>query len=228
MHSLGVGGCITAFVAIFMASIVACKMLISSIRCASTMAAAQRTPGAATISSYSLSRSSSLVIFFESVMPAISIGKRAAAAQTGPASGPLPASSTPITIRLLLSKLFWRDCSLARGRQTGFASSFSSFLTTFLLFFVSVEVAVAVASAFLTLVDLRFLRPSALEVSVSSDVISAALRLGLPLVFRTLDLDVEEEEEETFALSSEALPDALPLLVDRLTTDGLSLGDFRL
>ena len=192
----------TAFVAIFMASIVACKILISSIRCASTTAAAHRTPGAATISSYNLSRSSSLVIFFESVMPGMSTGKRAAAAHTGPASGPLPASSTPITIRLSLSKLFWRDCSLVRGRQAGAASSSFSFLATFLL----------AGPA-----DLRFLRPSVLVVSVSSEVISAALRLGLPLVLRRFVLGFEEDA--LLAL----------LLVDRLTTDdGFSLGDFRL
>ena len=158
-------------------------------------------------------------------MPGILTGRSAAAATTGPANGPLPASSTPITIRRSFSKLFWRDFSLVRGRQAGSAaSSLSSFFFgPFFLEAAAFVVEVVVASAFFTLVDLRFLRPSVLVLvlvaSVLSELISAALRLGLPLVLRTVDLDVDDEE---------ALISSLLLLVDRLIPDVLSRGDLRL
>jgi len=86
----------------------------------------------------------------------------------------------------------------------------------------------AVSSIFLTLLlDLRFLRPLAHGVSESVELISAALRRGLPLVLRAVAVDLafaEEEGARAWMMSSS--DDAL--LVDSLAADGLSLGDVRL
>ena len=102
-------------------------MLISSILPASTTATAHRTPGAATILPYSSSLPSSDLICLESEIPSRSGGGRwQAAAHTGPARGPLPASSTPTTTAAAeaerspppFPRASSRDLSRVRGRHT--------------------------------------------------------------------------------------------------------------
>lgn len=89
----------------FIAKNVAFKILIRSISPCST-AAIEDSAQVLIISSYSLILSVSLS-FFESVTPAIGLicfWKTTQAATTGPASGPLPASSIPAMARYL-----WRS-----------------------------------------------------------------------------------------------------------------------
>mmetsp|Transcript_23115 Transcript_23115/g.58972 ORF Transcript_23115/g.58972 Transcript_23115/m.58972 type:complete len:229 (-) Transcript_23115:177-863(-) len=97
---VGFASCSTSTIERRIASRDPIRMLISSIRLALTTRADHTTPGVATIFSYMASRSASLVMAFESPTPrsgATFAGSAHAAATTGPASGPRPASSQPTT-----------------------------------------------------------------------------------------------------------------------------------
>lgn len=76
-----------------------CRMLTASIRSRPTTRTAYRTSPLLVNSANTRSRSSSLIAF-ESFKPSISSprGRKQAAATTGPASGPRPASSVPTTV----------------------------------------------------------------------------------------------------------------------------------
>ena len=85
----------------FMASIVACKMLMRSMVSVSTTATAQLS-AASRIAGASAARSSAVSFFESSSRSRMPVGlkkrgKTTAAATTGPASGPRPASSMPQT-----------------------------------------------------------------------------------------------------------------------------------
>mmetsp|Transcript_20855 Transcript_20855/g.43676 ORF Transcript_20855/g.43676 Transcript_20855/m.43676 type:complete len:235 (-) Transcript_20855:168-872(-) len=96
---------------------VACKIFTSSMKGASITATAHRTSPDLIISSYKRSRASSLVIFLLSVIPSMLTGTIAAAATTGPARGPRPASSIPMTKRTVFSVEDKMFVSSVRGRH---------------------------------------------------------------------------------------------------------------
>ena len=109
------------------------------------------------------------------MIPGISVGTMAAAATTGPARGPLPASSTPIIWR------FDRDCkcfsssSRVRGKQFG-DSLVSSFWGVVLVFVLRL-------GALFFVVLLRFLSGLDLVVTLfcSSDPSLASAAAAIPL-----------------------------------------------
>ena len=169
-------------------------MLISSILPASTTATAHRTPGAATILPYSSSLPSSDLICLESEIPSRSGGGRwQAAAHTGPARGPLPASSTPTTTAAAeaerspppFPRASSRDLSRVRGRHTTPfpGSDLASVLASVLdLTFVAALALVLAVALVLTLVVALILALVSALVLVSALALVSALVMVLVLV----------------------------------------------
>mmetsp|Transcript_2548 Transcript_2548/g.10072 ORF Transcript_2548/g.10072 Transcript_2548/m.10072 type:complete len:292 (+) Transcript_2548:113-988(+) len=113
-----------------MASMVASRMLISSMRSWSITHTDLSTRSSAMSSSNTASRSSSVICLL-SLMASMtrSSGNTHAAATTGPASGPRPASSTPQTTALPASQ-HRRSCSRDGPAFLGFFASFSALLAS--------------------------------------------------------------------------------------------------
>lgn len=130
-------GTMTDCAAMAMAFKVACKILISSIVGASTIATAHRTLGDWTICWYNSSLTCSFVSCLESVMPGMVVGTMAAAATTGPARGPRPASSIPMQTQVV-----WLCCSRScrvRGRASRVVVVVATALTERFRFFGTTE-----------------------------------------------------------------------------------------